>query len=387
MSYTALYRKLRPSNFEEIIGQEHIVKTLKNQINSNRISHAYLFCGTRGTGKTSTAKVFAKAINCLNLIDGEPCNTCTSCLYEINNNNTDILEIDAASNNGVDDIREIREEVNFAPSHSRYKVYIIDEVHMLSINACNALLKTLEEPPGHVVFILATTDPQKLPPTILSRCQRFDFKRITKETMSITLLKYMNTEKEKITTDAINYICELSDGAMRDALSILDQALSFYFDEEITLDKIVDLIGSVNKSTFINFTKLLNSNNSLECIELISRLLEDGKDLLQFTDDYIDFLRDLLIIKTSQKNKFYLDDYYNELMSINIDVNIIIEYINIFSQAIAELKISKSKRLTLEIICIKICNLSEENTLAGIIKKIENLEKAPKIIQPMQIIK
>ncbi|HIT86609.1 MAG TPA: DNA polymerase III subunit gamma/tau, partial [Candidatus Coprocola pullicola] len=241
MSYTALYRKFRPDTFSGVIGQEHIVKTIKNQILSDRVSHAYLFCGTRGTGKTSTAKIFARAINCLAPKEGNPCNECTLCRAALENRSMNVIEIDAASNNGVDNIREIREEVKYPPTQGKYKVYIIDEVHMLSSGAFNALLKTLEEPPEHVIFILATTDPQKVPATILSRCQRFDFHRITTEQIAQTLSEYMKIEDIPVQKEALHYIARLGDGSMRDSLSILDQCTAFYSDELLTLEKVLDV--------------------------------------------------------------------------------------------------------------------------------------------------
>ena len=238
MAYTALYRKFRPQTFESVIGQEHIVRTLKNQMKTGRVSHAYLFCGTRGTGKTSTAKIFARAINCTNpTADGEPCNECAVCKDILAGRSVNVIEIDAASNNGVDNIREIREEVKYPPTQGKYKVYIIDEVHMLSAAAFNALLKTLEEPPAHVIFILATTDPQKVPATILSRVQRFDFRRITTETIAQTLMGYLKEEGQQATPEAVRYVAHLGDGSMRDSLSILDQCLAFFSGEEVTLEK------------------------------------------------------------------------------------------------------------------------------------------------------
>lgn len=254
MSYTALYRKFRPNTFASVIGQEHIIKTIKNQILTNRVSHAYLFCGTRGTGKTSTAKIFARAINCLSPKNGNPCNHCELCTAALENRSMNVIEIDAASNNGVDNIREIREEVKYPPTQGYYKVYIIDEVHMLSSGAFNALLKTLEEPPAHIVFILATTDPQKVPATILSRCQRFDFHRITTEEITQTLLNYMKTENIDVEEQALHYIARLGDGSMRDALSILDQCIAFYSDETLTLDKVLDVVGAVDNSILFSMT-------------------------------------------------------------------------------------------------------------------------------------
>ena len=258
MSYTALYRKYRPNVFSGVVGQDPIVKTLKNQMKTGRVSHAYLFCGTRGTGKTSTAKIFARAINCLHpTAEGEPCNQCRLCQEILAGRSVNVMEIDAASNNSVDNIREIREEVKYPPTEGVYKVYIIDEVHMLSNSAFNALLKTLEEPPAHVVFILATTDPQKVPPTILSRCQRFDFRRITAEDIAHTLMRYLAEEGLSATEDAVRYVAQLADGSLRDSLSILDQCLAFYSGEEVTLEKVQDVVGAVDQTVFFDMVDAL----------------------------------------------------------------------------------------------------------------------------------
>ena len=258
MAYTALYRKFRPQTFDSVIGQDHIVKTLKNQMKSERVSHAYLFCGTRGTGKTSTAKIFARAINCTNpTADGEPCNECAVCQDILAGRSVNVIEIDAASNNGVDNIREIREEVKYPPTQGKFKVYIVDEVHMLSTAAFNALLKTLEEPPAHVIFILATTDPQKVPATILSRVQRFDFRRITTDTIADTMMGYLQEEGHRATPEAVRYVAQLGDGSMRDSLSILDQCLAFFSGEEVTLEKVLDIMGAVDQTIFFEMTEAL----------------------------------------------------------------------------------------------------------------------------------
>lgn len=250
MAYQALYRRLRPQRFDDVIGQEHIIRTLKNQIEKDRINHAYLFCGTRGTGKTTTAKIFARAINCTG--EGEkPCNECSVCKEALKGTNLNIIEIDAASNNSVDNIRDIVEEVKYPPTEGRYKVYIIDEVHMLTTSAFNAFLKTLEEPPAHVVFILATTDPQKMPVTVLSRCQRFDFHRIGHKDMVKVLTEYMENEKADVDVSALEYIAEISDGAMRDALSVLDQCLSFYYDRRITEKEVREITGATDRGVFL----------------------------------------------------------------------------------------------------------------------------------------
>ena len=299
MAYTALYRKFRPQTFESVIGQEHIVRTLKNQMKTGRVSHAYLFCGTRGTGKTSTAKIFARAINCTNpTADGEPCNECAVCKDILAGRSVNVIEIDAASNNGVDNIREIREEVKYPPTQGKYKVYIIDEVHMLSAAAFNALLKTLEEPPAHVIFILATTDPQKVPATILSRVQRFDFRRITTETIAQTLMGYLKEEGQQATPEAVRYVAHLGDGSMRDSLSILDQCLAFFSGEEVTLEKVLDIMGAVDQTIFFEMTDALAKRDAKEAMLLVEQMMQDGRDVKQFVTELLQHLRNLLMAAT-----------------------------------------------------------------------------------------
>ena len=251
MSYTALYRKFRPSEFGDVKGQDHIITTLQNQIKANRIGHAYLFCGTRGTGKTTVAKIFAKAVNCEHPVDGSPCGECEMCRSIAAGTSMNVIEIDAASNNGVDNIREIREEVAYRPTEGRYKVYIIDEVHMLSIGAFNALLKTLEEPPEYVIFILATTEVHKIPITILSRCQHYDFRRISIETITDRMRELMDTEHVEVEEKALRYIAKAADGSMRDALSLLDQCIAFYLGQKLTYDNVLELLGAVDPEVFI----------------------------------------------------------------------------------------------------------------------------------------
>lgn len=255
MSYTALYRKFRPSEFDDVKGQDHIVTTLKNQIKADRIGHAYLFCGTRGTGKTTIAKIFAKAVNCEHTVDGSPCGECEMCRAISTGASMNVIEIDAASNNGVDNIREIREEVAYRPAEGKYKVYIIDEVHMLSIGAFNALLKTLEEPPEYVIFILATTEAHKIPITILSRCQRYDFKRIGIDTIANRLNELMIEEKVDVEEKAIRYIAKIADGSMRDALSLLDQCIAFYLGQKLTYDHVLEVLGAVDTDVFSNLLR------------------------------------------------------------------------------------------------------------------------------------
>lgn len=394
MSYTALYRKWRPKNFDSVVGQQHIVKTLKNQIQSNRIGHAYLFCGTRGTGKTSTAKIFAKAVNCINPSDGEPCNECEACKNISSNRSMNIIEIDAASNNGVDNIREINEEVKYPPTEGKYKVYIIDEVHMLSIGAFNALLKTLEEPPKHIIFILATTDPQKIPVTILSRCQRYDFRRISIKDMVSKLNYYMKQENIVVEDKALKYIANLSDGAMRDAINILDQCIAFYYGEQITLQKVLDTVGAVDTEIFYSFADSLMQKNSVECINIIDEVINCGRDIRQFVTDFIVHLRNLLITKNSKSNILNLsDESINKLLNQakNTNDNTLMEFIKEFSDLELKLKYTGNNRIFLEILVIKLCNqqkidLNIYNSLLDRISKLEvDINKksntAPNILQ------
>ena len=312
MSYTALYRKFRPTKFSEIVGQEHITRTLKNQIIANRVGHAYLLTGGRGTGKTSAAKILARAINCLNPQDGEPCNECEICKAAIQGSLTDIVEMDAASNNSVEDIRSIREEVNFLPTVAKYRVYIIDEVHMLSVGAFNALLKTLEEPPEHVKFILATTEPQKLPATILSRCQRFDYKKISPENIKSRLEFICKESNISITDEALKTISILAEGAMRDGLSILERCVQ-EGEDEITDDKVKELVG-IPKVEYIN--KIVNSvidYNANETLRNIDIVIDDGKDLNNLVWEIIKYVKDILVYKSSGNLSLYNE---NELAKI-----------------------------------------------------------------------
>ena len=276
MAYTALYRKFRPNEFEDVKGQEHIVTTLKNQIKADRIGHAYLFCGTRGTGKTTVAKIFAKAVNCEHPVDGSPCGECASCKAIAAGNSMNVIEIDAASNNGVDNIREIREEVNYSPTEGRYKVYIIDEVHMLSIGAFNALLKTLEEPPSYVIFILATTEAHKIPITILSRCQRYDFRRISIDTITDRLNDLIAREGVEAEDKAIRYVAKAADGSMRDALSLLDQCIAFYLGQKLTYDHVLEVLGAVDTEVFSTLLRQLLKKDIPGCIALLEELVTQG---------------------------------------------------------------------------------------------------------------
>ena len=293
MSYQALYRKWRPDNFEDVKGQDHIVTTLKNQINADRRGHAYLFCGTRGTGKTSVAKIFAKAVNCEHPVNGSPCGECPTCKAIAAGTSMNVIEIDAASNNGVDNIREIRDEVQYSPTEGKYKVYIIDEVHMLSTGAFNALLKTLEEPPSYVIFILATTEVAKIPVTIMSRCQRYDFHRISIETIADRLSELMKAENIVVEDKAIRYVAKAADGSMRDALSLLDQCIAFHLGEELKYDDVLDVLGAVDIAIFSNMYKTIRENDVARCMNLMEDIIMQGRDLSQFVTDFIWYLRNL----------------------------------------------------------------------------------------------
>lgn len=380
MAYTALYRKWRPRDFRDIIGQEAIVRTLVNQIMSDRLTHAYLFCGTRGTGKTSTAKVFAQAINCETPIDGNPCHKCASCLDIEEKNSMNIIEIDAASNNGVDNIREIREEVRYTPTLGKYKVYIIDEVHMLSIGAFNALLKTLEEPPGHVIFILATTEPHKILATILSRCQRYDFKRITIYTIAKALKSYMMDENIEIEDKALNYIGKVADGSMRDALSILDQCIAFYLGEPITLEKVLDVLGAVDHSVFAKLVDALVAKDAKTCMTIVDDISLQGRDILQFILDTVAHLRNLLIVKSVKVSEGILDMTADQIIilreqSSKFQDEMILYYIKQLSTLESNIKYMSGERILLEVELLKLCHPEMDDSIDGLQHRIAHLEE------------
>ena len=363
MGYTALYRKFRPQTFEEMVGQEHITRTLRNQIMANRVGHAYLFNGGRGTGKTTSAKVLARAINCLNPQDGEPCNECEICKAALNGSLTDIVEMDAASNNSVEDIRSIREEVNFLPTKAKYRVYIIDEVHMLSQGAFNALLKTLEEPPEHVKFILATTEPQKLPATILSRCQRFDFKRISNEDIIKRLEIVCKESNIEITKQALNIIASLAEGAMRDALSILERCVQDG-ENNIDEDKIKELVG-IPKITYIHsITEAIIKYNIDEAMESITKVLDEGKDLNNLLWEIIKYIKDILMVKTGQKLTICNEDDFANLKKLADEVSKerAIRLISELSKLENDMKSSTQRLIVFEAGIIRLCDKELEAT-------------------------
>ena len=356
MSYTALYRKFRPDEFEDVKGQDAIVRTLKNQINADRIGHAYLFCGTRGTGKTTVAKIFAKAVNCEHPVDGSPCGECAMCKSIAAGTSMNVIEIDAASNNGVDNIREIREEVTYRPTEGKYKVYIIDEVHMLSIGAFNALLKTLEEPPEYVIFILATTEAHKIPITILSRCQRYDFKRISIETIAARLRELIDKEGWDVEDKAVRYIAKMADGSMRDSLSLLDQCAAFYMNETLTYDHVLEVLGAVDTEVFSRLLRQLLAMDVHQVIETVDELVMQGRELSQLAADFTWYLRNLLLVKSSDNMEDVLDVSSENLALLKeeaqmIDSDTLIRYIRIFSDLTNQLKYATQKLR--RIVCLR----------------------------------
>lgn len=381
MSYTALYRKWRPLVFEDVVEQEHVVRTIKNTVKSERIGHAYLFCGTRGTGKTTMAKIFARAINCLNTKDGDPCNECEICKGILNDSILDVVEIDAASNNSVDNIREIRDEVVYAPSQARYKVYIIDEVHMLSAGAFNALLKTLEEPPAHVVFILATTDPHKLPATILSRCQRFDFKKITPGSIAERVKVVAGASGISLEDDAALLIARLADGAMRDALSILDQCISVG-NKDITHQDVLNVIGIVSDDFISEIVDYIKDTNVEGLVNGVERLSSNGRDILRFASDLVMYFRNLLLCKITDNPAGIIDvssQYLDNMMqqSEAFTRERIISIIKELSAFESQLKYALNQRVFLEVMLISISvgNYGQgegNNALADRITDLEN---------------
>ncbi|MGN0340021.1 MAG: DNA polymerase III subunit gamma/tau [Lachnospira sp.] len=369
MSYQALYRKWRPVTFEDVKGQDHIVTTLKNQIKLDRVGHAYLFCGTRGTGKTTVAKIFAKAVNCENPVDGSPCGECPTCKAIAAGVSMNVVEIDAASNNGVDNIREIRDEVMYSPTEGKKKVYIIDEVHMLSIGAFNALLKTLEEPPEYVIFILATTEASKIPITILSRCQRYDFHRISIDTIAGRLSQLMEYENIRVEDKALRYVAKAADGSMRDALSLIDQCVAFHLgQDELTYENVLDVLGAVDTTVFADTLKAVASGDVSACLHIVEDVVMQGRDLSQFTSDFVWYLRNLLLV-ASTKDISSLEDVI-DVSADNLkqlaedaklaDTETLMRYIRVMSDLSNELKLATQKRIKLEVSLIKLCKPAME---------------------------
>lgn len=379
MSYTALYRKFRPDTFADVKGQDHIVTTLKNQIRANRIGHAYLFTGTRGTGKTTVAKIFARTVNCENPTEDGPCGECAICRAIAAGASMNVIEIDAASNNGVDNIREIVEEVSYSPAEGKYKVYIIDEVHMLSIGAFNALLKTLEEPPSYVIFILATTEVHKLPITILSRCQRYDFKRISIDTITARMQQLTETEQVKVEEKALRYIAKVADGSMRDALSLLDQCIAFHLGNELTYDKVLDVLGAVDTEVFSRLLRHVLEQDVLGCVQLLEEIVMQGRELTQFVTDFTWYLRNLMLVQSSDNLEDVIDMSSDNLARLKeeagmMDMNSIIRYIRIFSELSGQIRYASQKRILVEIALIKLCRPSMETSQEALLERIRDVE-------------
>ena len=379
MSYTALYRKFRPDTFEDVKGQDHIITTLKNQIKADRIGHAYLFCGTRGTGKTTVAKIFAKAVNCEHPVDGSPCGECAMCKSIAAGTSMNVIEIDAASNNGVDNIREIREEVTYRPTEGKYKVYIIDEVHMLSIGAFNALLKTLEEPPEYVIFILATTEVHKIPITILSRCQQYDFHRISLDTIAARLQELMEKEQVDVEERAIRYVAKAADGSMRDALSLLDQCIAFYLGQTLTYENVLDVLGAVDTEVFSRLLRNVLKRDIPKVMDTVDELIMQGRELSQLAADFTWYLRNLLLAKTSDQLEDVLEVSSENLEQLKeeaemIEVDQLLRYIRIFSELSGQLKYATQKRVMLEVALIKLCIPAMESDTLSILERIRAVE-------------
>ena len=382
MAYTALYREWRPKTFEDVIGQEHITTTLKNQILNDRIAHAYLFCGTRGTGKTSTAKVFAKALNCLNLNEGEPCNECENCKRINEGLLMDVTELDAASNNGVDKIRDIIDDAKYPPQEARFKIYIMDEVHMLSTGAVNAFLKTLEEPPQNVIFILATTDPQKLPITILSRCQRFDFRRISNDEIVSRLRKIVEAKGVFAEDKSLQLISRVSDGAMRDSLSILDQAIAMG-DGNVDYSELVAMLGLVTNEYLFQIVSACIERDIEKSMQIIDKIVFAGKDVYLFIKDLIAHYRNLLMVKVTNNPDEVLDMSLENIQLLKeqaerIRVEEIMRCIRIFQECESDAKATKQARLYLELSVIKVCKIQYDTSNEVILARINKLESALK---------
>lgn len=377
--YQVLYRKYRPKVFADVYGQEHVTSTLKNEIKENRIAHAYLFTGSRGTGKTTCAKILAKAVNCENSVDGEPCNECEVCKGLDSGTIYDVVEIDAASNNGVDNIRDLREEANYTPSRGKYRVYIIDEVHMLSTGAFNALLKTLEEPPAHVIFILATTEVHKLPATILSRCQRFDFKRIQPETMSVRLKQVAQLEGMELDDDAAILIARIADGALRDGLSILDQCAGR--SKKIDSALVSEVAGLAGHEALYKLTDCICTQNSSSAMTIISELYQNSYDMERLCVEMINHLRNFLIVKTVKDSRGLIictDDEYNSIIlsAENFTLENVIFALDLFQDALTKIKTGANARVELEMAFVKLCEPKLDVNIDSLVDRISKLERA-----------
>ena len=392
MSYVALYRKFRPQTWDQVRGQDHVVQALKNQVKNNRIGHAYLFTGTRGTGKTSVAKLLARAVNCLDPKDGGPCLTCANCRAAMNDSFIDIVEMDAASNTGVDDIRRVIDEVQYAPVKGRYKVYIIDEVHMLSTSAFNAFLKTLEEPPAYAIFILATTEPHKLPITILSRCQRYDFRRISNEAIAHNLSEIVNAEGLESEEKALQYIARLGDGSMRDSISLLDKCIAFNLGGTITYENVLKTLGVVDTEVFSQIFRCVYRGDAAGALKKLEEAAALGKDLTQFTSDFIWYLRNLMLTKVnagaagdilgvSAENLAALE---KDAQDASLDT--LMRYIRLLSDLLRDIKYSATKQILIEVAFVRMARPDMETDTAALLDRVRQLEERPAVMAaPAQI--
>ncbi len=379
MSYMALYRKWRPVTFDGVKGQDHIVQTLQNQIISQRIGHAYLFCGTRGTGKTSIAKIFARAVNCEHPQNGSPCNECPTCRAILEGASLNVVEIDAASNNGVENIREIREQVQYPPTEGKYRVYIIDEVHMLSTGAFNALLKTLEEPPSYVIFILATTEVNRIPITVLSRCQRYDFKRISIPTLVDRLKELTEAEQIPVEDRALAYIAKAADGSMRDALSLLDQCVAFHYGKLLTYDNVLEVLGAVDTTVFGSLFRAVTEKDTKACIYQLEELVMQGRELGQFVNDFIWYLRNLLLLATADDAEQLLEMSEDNIRMMKEEAALeepetLMRYIRVFSELSNQIRYSSQKRVLVELAFIKLTKPAMEHNYDSILQRIQDIE-------------
>lgn len=380
MSYMALYRKWRPAAFEDVKGQEPIVRTLQNQILSGRVGHAYLFCGTRGTGKTSIAKIFARAVNCEHPVDGSPCNTCDVCRAISAGSSLNVIEIDAASNNGVDNIREIREQVEYPPTEGKYRVYIIDEVHMLSPGAFNALLKTLEEPPSYVIFILATTEVHKIPITVLSRCQRYDFKRISMDAIVGRLREMVQAEGIDVEEKALRFIAKTGDGSMRDSISLLEQCVAFHFGETLTYEFALDVLGAVDTSVFSRLLRALIVENAKESIQILEEMIIQGRELSQFVTDFIWYLRNLMMVQNAADAEDLLDVSAENMQALKEEAAMVppetlMRYIRVLSELLGQIRYASQKRVFIEVALIRLTKPEMEQNLDSVMDRVARLEE------------
>lgn len=380
LSYTALYRRWRSRTFDEIKGQDAITASFKNQIMTGRIGHAYLFCGTRGTGKTSVAKILARAVNCEHPIDGNPCNECPSCQAILRESSMNVVEMDAASNNGVDDIRQIRDKIQYPPVDGKYKVYIIDEVHMLSQSAFNAFLKTLEEPPSYVIFILATTEPNKIPITILSRCQRYDFKRITTDTIAARLREISDAENIQVSDEALHYIARSGDGSMRDAVSLLDQCSAFQFDRRIEYEDALSILGAVDTAVFSDLVRALSKKDVKTGLQLVAEVIDQGRELSQFVADFVMYVRNMLLASTVDDLSGLVDMSSENLKRLKEDASLLstvelMRYIRMLSDLSNQLRYATQKRILIETSFMKLAYPETDASPEGMNARLAEIQR------------